>query len=205
MEVLIISKTKMQNGICVGGISLDGEAVRLLDENGRPPSVDTDYEIRQVWTVSIKQPSHSRPLPHSEDSWVMTRALKGVLHAKISLLDVLNKRGVLIYRGAIANLFEGKLKLTKSGACFISGDSIPQNSVCFWIVDRDITRQSYGEKTKYNYNDGNHQGGYKLPYVGLVPPIETIPEGTLLRMSLANWWSPDDSEKKCYLQLSGWY
>jgi hypothetical protein len=28
-----------------------------------------------------------------------------------------------------------------------------------------------------------------------------------MRISLARWWKPDDSElsERCYLQLSGWY
>ncbi len=49
---------------------------------------------------------------------------------------------------------------------------------------------------------------YTIPYVGLKEnPPEIIPQGTLLRLSLAHWWTPEDAdtEERCYLQLSGWY
>jgi hypothetical protein len=45
-----------------------------------------------------------------------------------------------------------------------------------------------------------------MPYVGLEDATaQEIPQGTLLRLSLANWWAPEDSdyEERCYLQLSG--
>lgn len=43
-------------------------------------------------------------------------------------------------------------------------------------------------------------------YVGL-QDVEVIPAETLIRLSLANWWVPEDGnvERRCYLQLSGWY
>lgn len=34
MKVLIVSKTHMNTGVCVGGITFDGRFVRLLDNNG---------------------------------------------------------------------------------------------------------------------------------------------------------------------------
>ena len=47
-----------------------------------------------------------------------------------------------------------------------------------------------------------------MPYVGFADPIERIPKGALVRVSLARWWRPDDApdmEERCYLQLSGWF
>jgi hypothetical protein len=45
-----------------------------------------------------------------------------------------------------------------------------------------------------------------ITYVGFEPAIELITHGSLVRVSLARWWRPDDdSEERCYLQLSGWY
>ena len=43
--------------------------------------------------------------------------------------------------------------------------------------------------------------------MGFAPKINKIPAGTLIRISLARWWKPDDVdiEHRCYLQLSGWY
>lgn len=38
MKVLIVSKTHMNTGVCVGGITFDGRFVRLLDNNGHNQS-----------------------------------------------------------------------------------------------------------------------------------------------------------------------
>lgn len=207
MDVLIVSKTKMQHGICIGGVTENGDFVRLLDNNGYHPNNDTDYEIKQVWEITTKRPNNPRPLPHSEDVCVISREFKDTLKPEISVLDFLNQRKVHIYRGSIIDLFESKLKFTSYGTCFINNENLPKNSVCFWIADRDITRNDYNGKIRYNYNDGSRRWGYNISYVGLPNPINMIPKGTLIRMSLAHWWSPSDSddEERCYLQLSGWY
>src|SRR5262249_30308746 len=51
-------------------------------------------------------------------------------------------------------------------------------------------------------------GGRTLTFVGFQEPLEVIPAGTLLRVSLAHWWRPKDKpeeELRCYVQLSGWF
>jgi len=47
----------------------------------------------------------------------------------------------------------------------------------------------------------------RFPYVGFEPKVNLIPAGTLMKISLARWWKPEDSDmsERCYLQLSGWY
>lgn len=45
-----------------------------------------------------------------------------------------------------------------------------------------------------------------IKFVGFQNPLDIIPAGTLIRVFLARWWaSPNDNERRCYLQLSGWY
>ena len=207
MDVLIVSKTKMQHGICVGGVTLDGEFVRLLDENGHHPNEDTRYEIRQLWDTVFKQPYNPRPLPHSEDVCVISKRLKGTLKEGMTMMEFLNSKNIPVYRGGISNLFEAKLQFTPQGSGFINKDNIPKNSVCFWVTDRNIGRNDYKGKVRYNYNNGSRRWGYNISYVGLLDPVEIIPKGTLIRMSLAHWWQRpgEDDEERCYLQLSGWY
>lgn len=207
MDVLIVSKTKMQHGVCVGGVTANGNFVRLLDEHGHHPDDSTNYEIRQVWDITYRKPNNPRSLPHSEDVCVISKRLKVTLNEGIAMITFLDKRKVNIYQGSISNLFEGKLQYTQNGAGFINRDNIPKNSVCFWIADKDITRSDYNDKIRYNYDDGSRRWGYNISYVGFSAPVENIPQGTLIRMSLAHWWCPDDSdvEDRCYLQLSGWY
>lgn len=47
----------------------------------------------------------------------------------------------------------------------------------------------------------------QIVYKGNQTALEVIPKGRLIRLSLAKWWKPEDSdiEARCYLQLSGWY
>ena len=75
------------------------------------------------------------------------------------------------------------------------------NSVGFWIADRNLYFQS--NYNKYNYSDGDI---FQLPYVGVDNPINIIQKGTVIRVSLARWWSKNnETEARCYLQLSGFY
>ncbi|MDR1895207.1 MAG: hypothetical protein LBR10_00260 [Prevotellaceae bacterium] len=208
-KILIVSKTRLSNDlVCVGGIDMEKSlSVRLLDRNGyHETTSDCPYNIREVWEVEYI--SSPRPLPHSEDINVRSRKKTDILKQDISILDILRKCNFNVYTGSIRNVFEGKLKCTGSGSFYISEESVPQNSTCFWICDKNIARQDYRSKIKYNYNDGSRSWGYKISYVGLDEnPAQIIQQGTLVRLSLAHWWSPDDSEdeERCYLQLSGWY
>lgn len=48
MKVLIVSKTHMNTGVCVGGITFDGRFVRLLDNNGHNQSDDCPFKINEA-------------------------------------------------------------------------------------------------------------------------------------------------------------
>ena len=209
-RILIISKTKMANNrICVGGIDMDNRiSVRLLDINGHHESVDTcQFNIRDIWNIEYIV-YNQRPLPHSEDVHVISKTQIGVLRNDIPILDYLNGLNFPIYQNDILHIFEGRLNCTDSGTLYISGNSVPNNSTCFWICDREMRRSDYNGKIRYCYQDGVRRWGYNISYVGLENnPAHIIPRGTLMRLSLAHWWSPEDTnvEERCYLQLSGWY
>jgi len=198
------------NKICIGGIDLDKSiSVRLLDRNGyHEPKEDCPYNLNEIWDVEyIHSPRH---LPHSEDVRVISRTRYGVLKDELSILDILEKFNFKVYTGSITKTFEGRLKSTNSGTLYVSNSEnkgIPQNSTCFWICDIEIRRKDYQDKIRYNYDDGTRQWGYSISYVGLEEnPVQIIPKGTLVRLSLAHWWKPQNSEdeERCYLQLSGW-
>lgn len=208
--ILIVSKTKMANDhVCVGGIDIDNKmSVRLLDIDGSYEYIDTcPFSVHELWGVKYKK-HDDRPLPHSEDICVIDTIKLGVLESEIPMLYWLNKIQFHVYQGSILNAFENRLHCTPNGSLYISEGSVPNNSTCFWICDRDIIRNDYFEKIRYCYDNGTRKWGYKIPYVGLEEnPTQKISRGTLVRLSLANWWSPEDSdtEERCYLQLSGWY
>lgn len=200
MKVLIVSRTRMKNGVCCGGINLTtGEFVRIHDHWGKNLTNDVPFQIGQLYSMDYRTAINKRPLPHTEDKEVMPDyKLIGKLTTS-EFIDEIDKL-IDVPCGGIETIFEGKLRRS-TYATYISQEEVPQHSVCFWRPNEPLIKSCFLGKTRYWY-DGCHV----ISYVGFQEPVDMIPAGTLLRMSLANWWSPDDiTEKRCYLQLSGWF
>ena len=209
-RVLIVSRTRMRNNnVCVGAIEMSsGSPLRLLNTNGFHEESDAcPYQIRDIWDISYSHPFPGRPNPHSEDSIVHYRNKIGVLSPNISMLSFLHDNNVHVYQGSLLNTFEGKLQTTANGTLFIGRNSVPHNSTCFWICDKRIIRRDFNGKIRYNYDNNTRRWGYTLSWVGENLNPDSIPANTLVRLSLANWWSPDDStdDERCYLQISGFF
>lgn len=207
-RVLIVSKTKMQhNHVCVGAIDLDKKkSIRLLNEDGFHETLqDCPYELLQIWDLEYEYTNY-RPLPHSEDVAVLSRTFTGETINNQDLIKILHESNVPLYQGSLMSVFEDKLRFTSAGKLYISEDSCPSFSTCFWISDSLILKNEINGKVYYHYTATRFPSGFQMPYVGLEDATaQEIPQGTLLRLSLANWWAPEDSdcEERCYLQLSG--
>lgn len=202
MEVLIVSKTHMSKDACVGGLVLENNRnVRLLDENNHNQPKNTDFNVGDIWDIDFIDRQYIIS-PHIEDVCVKNKIFIRKIDDIHNFLKVQN---IPIWNGSIDNLFEGLLHWTQSGAGFISENGeIPNQSVGFWMSDKELKKRNYNEKIRYNYPYNN--GWRNLPYVGFETPLEIIPKGTLIRVSLARWWNQNENtEKRCYLQLSGWY
>lgn len=204
--ILILSKTQMRNNrVCVGGISLDGRRyVRLLDKDGNNQSENTDFKPRQAWNIEYLEKDDNRP-PHVEDIIVINKSSKGVLKQEITLKDFLQKRNIPIWYGSPDNLFDGLIQFTGGGSGYIDRiGGIPNHSVGFWVSNKDLRRNDYQDNIRYQYPAVN--GWRTIKFKGFDEPINLIPAGTLLRVSLARWHKFEDTEEpKCWLQLSGWY
>jgi hypothetical protein len=208
-KVLILSKTKMAQGkTCVGGIDItNNRSVRL---NPHELSVNCPYNIKEVWDITYNILS-DRGEPHCyEDVTVVKRKLRETFNSNTdSLIQLIrDNTSVHLYKCSLLMTFGGMLKNTINGTCYIDKQMIPNHSTCFWICDRNIVRKDYNNKIRYNYNDGTLKWGFNIPFVGLeANPINIIPIGSLIRLSLAHWWTPQDSEDdlRCYLQLSGYF
>lgn len=200
-DVLIVSKTHMSSGICVGGLILrDNRYVRLLDRGNKNQPNDTDFEIGTVWSINFINRASLTP-PHIEDIIILNKNfVKNIDDISSFLLGI----SLIDWEGHIDTLFGGKIKWTQKGSGFIDETNLPSQSVGFWKTDKELIKnESYG-KIRYDYPNGDNLRSLK--FVGLIPAIEIIPSGTLLRISLARWWNNDgDTENRCYLQLSGWY
>lgn len=202
--VLILSKTQMNNNqVCVGGLTLQGRYVRLLDEQGNNQPENTDLEPKQAWEIEFELRPNSIP-PHVEDILVRNRTRKGSLKDEITIKDFIEKRNIPIWRGHPDELFDKLIQWTPSGSGFIDKTGgIPEHSVGFWVSDRELKRKDY-KGIRYQYPSSI--GWRSIKFKGLENPVDTIPAGTLLRVSLARWKAfNEDEEPKCWLQLSGWY
>ncbi len=203
LSVLIVAKTHMNNLACIGGLRLDtNQNVRLLQADASYQPGDVNYEVGQEWELDIEQFRAARP-PHVESVLVFDRCL---IRQENNLYGFLLDR-VDHWRGAPTVLFDGYVRATSSGSGYIARDSgLPQCSTGFWIPDRPLQRVQADGKTRYKYPQASDVRF--LPYVGYAPPVDTIPAGTLVRVSLARWWRPNndaDIQERCYLQLSGWF
>ncbi|RMD60208.1 hypothetical protein D6833_10185 [Candidatus Parcubacteria bacterium] len=203
MKVLIVARTRMKGtSRCIGGLAEDGSSVRLLRSTGQYFDTNAPFKVGQLWELrSYRKPENLVP-PHVED--VLVTAQEHI-HDEPDPRAYILKR-VAPWRGGINEIFGGLVGYTSRGNGYVCKRiGLPGRSTGFWIPDRDLNLREDGEH--YDYGDDGPPRGLK--YVGEPDPPASIPAGTLVRVSLARWWKPEDAgpdlEERCYLQLSGWF
>jgi hypothetical protein len=200
-KVVITSKTRMSQGYCVGGYDVsDGKYIRLLTSDGKNQDYYTKFEVGQLWRLSYKDRLNITP-PHVEDVLVT----KQIYIRTIANLSDYILRRLTPYNGSITGLFDNKLGFTSNGGPYINRrNGLPTNSVGFWLIPEELNLVAT-DKGRIRYKVKTQI--YEMPYVGLIPAVDSIPAGSLVRVSLARWWSPnpEECEERCYVQLSGWY
>ena len=201
VRVLIVAKTRMANGICIGGLTREeNNNVRLILADRRNHPADTRFEIGQVWDLDI-HPSPEITPPHVEDV-IVTR--ERYVAQVSNMLETLRGR-VKAWQGDPEQLFDGFLTFSENGKGYISKlKGLPKVSTGYWLSNKPLDKITLYNKTNYLYN--SQSGRFTIAYVGIAPAIDQIPPATLIRVSLARWWAGDGTNiEKCYLQLSGWY
>lgn len=199
--ILIVSRTQMRNGVCVGGINeRTGELVRIHNERGGNLPADAPYQIGDRWDMNVATAWNVRERPHVEDK--QTSPIRKIDNVGIAgIIDFVKSHnlGSRLTVGDLSQAFEGCLVLqgTKN---FVNHANTPSFSTQFWIADTDLIHTESFDKHYFYYNR------IRIKYVGYQPIVSRIPAGTIIRLSLANWWDGDGSgEERCYLQISGWY
>ncbi len=67
MKVLIVAKTRMGGGVCIGAITGNGKSVRLIPFNeDLRDGANREYGVGDVWEISSK-PATSLIPPHNEN------------------------------------------------------------------------------------------------------------------------------------------
>ena len=203
MKVLIVAKTRMGKGACIGGITQDGKSVRLI-----PADIDVhdgagqEYEVGDLWEVEATPEPDIIP-PHFENIIVHKKRRLPPLRDPIAIIE----KCMSPKTGGPAELYEGLTQSTSNGSLYIAESSgLPPYSTTFWRADQPLVLDTTGKRVRYRYS--TEDGGRTLTFVGFQEPLQTIPAGTLLRVSLAHLWRPKDEstiEYRCYVQLSGWF
>lgn len=204
MNVMIVSRTRMKNHICVGAVSRCGRTVRLLNEQGYNQPKDTSLQIGQFYDITYTERSN-KLAPHTEDILVHSFAHRGQARSARAILfsHVKNNR-VRIFKDPLDQLFDGCLQLTDTSpaSCYMSqANGTSSFSTVFWQPDRDLHHQKNFTHDYYIYDNR-----IKIKFIGFQFPLASLTSQHIVRLSLARWWSADEfEEKRCYLQLSGWY
>ena len=200
-------------GVCVGGFALDSNrSVRLLTRDAKPQPRLTEFQIGQIWEVDFRKVANAEP-PHVEDVMVFSKHLLEEVDNMCETLMLFIKP----WTGGPESLFDGMLTIDRA-RCYVSKSGpMPQRSTGYWLLDRPlIFDKEHVDKTKIShlylmeYKENARGRMYSrtltIPFVGYQKPVDEIPVGTLVRVSLARWFAPATvGEERCYLQLSGWY
>ncbi len=203
MRVLIVAKTRRGAGACVGGITQDGRSVRLVAVDAeRDERAGLEYSVGEVWQVEATPDPHIIP-PHIENI-IVRRTERS---KRVGNIEEIIHRFMPPVDGGPELLFDGRLQASPSGGLYIAERTgLPSRSTMFWTPDQPLQRDVDGKRIRYRYPTPD--GGRTLTFVGFQEPVEVIPAGTLLRVSLAHWWRPRDhpeEELRCHVQLSGWF
>ena len=204
VKVLIVAKTRQGSGACIGGITFEGQSVRLIAADAATNErAGLEYQVGGVWEIEATPPPQVTP-PHVENVIVHAKRRLGNMANPIPFIEERMPPGV----GGVERLYEGLTNVAPGGSLFIAQRTgVPPYSTTFWRPDQPLQRDEEGKRIRYRYPTPD--GGRTLVFVGFQEPLAVIPAGALVRVSLAHWWRPrdagDEVELRCYVQLSGWF
>lgn len=203
MKVVIVAKTRMGSGACVGAVTFDGRSVRLIAADQEwNDQFNLEYNVGDVWEVDCDTAGELIP-PHVENVLVRAKRQLPPINDVVAFIE----QQMPPYRGGLELLFEGLTQTTKAGALYVTERTgFPGSSTLFWRPDRPLVRQDDAKRIRYCY--ATAEAPRTLTFVGFQEAVSEIPAGCLVRVSLAHRWRPDDrpqGELRCYVQLSGWF
>ena len=220
-RVLIVAKTKMNEGVCLGGLVLNThphqhQRVRLLPP-GRHNShlMDTPFNLGDIWDLELEDES-DKNAPHTEDMRIkgFQRYIQTIPKPELKdfLLNQIRVHALPVHPSELfpvhpSALFNGLIRFTynRKGFVFPAG-GLPGYSTGFWRFNQPLYKyidEEGGNAVRYLYSDDDIRI-LDVKHIGFDEPLAIIPKETLLRFSLARGFS-DDPQKRCYLQLSGWF
>lgn len=203
MKVVIVAKTRMGSGACIGAITFDGRSLRLIASDADTNDhFNMEYNVGDVWDVDC-EPAGAIIPPHTENVVVYHKRRLPPIDEIASFIE----RQMPPRTGGPEALYEGLLQATPLGRLYIvEWSGVPPYSTMFWRPNQPLALDESGQRLRYRYLTAD--GGRTLTFVGFQEPLHEIPAGTLLRVSMSHWWRPEDHperEVRCHVQLSGWF
>ena len=87
MKVVIVAKTRQGSRACIGGLTFEGQSVRLLAADAAVNThANQDYQVGEVWDVS-GAPAEQIVPPHVENFVVHARRRLGVISDCVTLIQ----------------------------------------------------------------------------------------------------------------------
>lgn len=204
-RVLIVGKTRMPGGVCLGGLLSPGcESVRLVTEYGPRHPIDTPFNLGDIWNLALEPvPDDEIDRPHTEDTRFAIISYERTLPMSKVRNIVLDHVGApQVYPN---QLFNGLIRFTAKKRGFVSPEAGTTNySTAFW---RLRTRMQF--RAEQDTPGGRKKPRYvcgplNVPYIGFEEPVAVVEPGTLLRFSLSRPID-DDPKVRCWVMLSGWF
>ena len=165
--------------------------------------VGLEYAVGEVWEVG-RAPAEQVIPPHVENIVVRSKRRLGPMTDPVPFIETHMPPAFggadLLYEGLAQAAHIGRLVHRRTHR------HPPVQHRLLAPRSAAATRRTTSKRIRYRYPSPD--GGRTLTFVGFQEPIETIPAGTLVRVSLAHWWRPEDDhtgELRCYVQLSGWF
>ncbi len=152
MKVLIVAKTRMGSGSCIGAISETHNSVRLVHPNPENvPNFNAEYEIGDLWDISSNTDATERPEPHVED--IVVHAKEWLQHIDDCVPTIAKYMSPKL--GSPENLFDGLTQVTGFGAMYITERTgVPKYSTMFWRPDKPLILDRTGKRLRYRYETG---------------------------------------------------
>ncbi len=213
-KVLIVGKTRMGSGICLGGIVLvNDRSVRLLPKTGYTHAKSTPFELGDIWNLNLQElPENATVTPHTEDVRVFHKAhIKTLSRRKLRdrILRIADDVPLVYPK----QLFDNCIRFTtqRKALVYLHG-SKPKYSTGFWRLHKALHKRVDNDgKVRYLYcgngigcDSGDQDLILDVPYVGCDAPIGIVPRETLLRFSLSREYRAG-KYIGFWLQLSGWF
>jgi ATP-dependent DNA helicase RecQ len=201
-EVLIVAKTRMKSGVCVGAIDLSlTKSLRLIPKGHLNQPEDSPLEVGDVYEVNYEM--RNSLFPHGEDA--DAEILRLIDRRKITLSMV---KGCPTAIGSSDDLFDRRLAWTASRKGYLDpgnpGSTFIHYSTQFWLPSTGLMRYEKDAGGRFHFWEPGTRR--YIPWVGVANAPHRIDAGQLTRISLTRAFATSKMDHGVHwLQISGVY